>query len=146
MKLFKTTSVLSAFVTMQTSITIIKINTINIINLQKNAPKLLLFNLETLKFFQQSQFYCNSYHSTPNCLKKIPHTKNWSQKKRKSETLFMSTIFYQIFIFSPNDSPLKTMKSVKFFVIFSLSFYTFQIQTEKWECNNLCHKFMSWLA
>ena len=50
MKLFKTKSVLSVFVTTQTNITITKINTINIINLEKNAPKVLLYNLKTLKF------------------------------------------------------------------------------------------------
>ena len=50
MKLFKTKSVLSVFVTTQTNITIAKINTINIINLEKNAPKVLLYNLKTLKF------------------------------------------------------------------------------------------------
>ena len=50
MKLFKTKSVLSVFVTTQTNITIAKINTINIINLEKNAPKVLLYNLKSLKF------------------------------------------------------------------------------------------------
>ena len=50
MKLFKTKSVLSVFVTTQTNITIAKINTINIINLEENAPKVLLYNLKTLKF------------------------------------------------------------------------------------------------
>ena len=50
MKLFKTKSVLSVFVTTQTNITIAKINTINITNLEKNAPKVLLYNLKTLKF------------------------------------------------------------------------------------------------
>ena len=56
----------------------------------------------------------------------------------------VSAIFYQIFIFSPKDSPLKTMKNVLFhlkssfhsgdigfFVIFSLPFRTFQIQKGK---------------
>ena len=64
------------------------------------------------------------------------------------------TIFYQIFIFSPNDSPLKTMKcflfylktsfhswDIQIFVIFSLPFHTFQIQKDKWKWNNLwCHE------
>ena len=98
MKLFKTTSVLSAFVTMQTSITIIKINTINIINLQKNAPKLPLFNLETLKFFQQSQFYCNSYHSTPNCLKKFP-TQKTDHRKKGNQKHFLCPLFFIKFLF-----------------------------------------------
>ena len=55
---------------------------------------------------------------------------------------FVSAIFYQIFIFSPNDSPLKTTKNVflfhlkssfhsrdiQFFVIFSLPLHTSQIK------------------
>ena len=63
----------------------------------------------------------------------------------------MSTIFYQIFIFSPNDSPSKTMKSVflfhlkssfrprdiQIFVIFSLPLHNCQIQKDKWKQNNL---------
>ena len=59
---------------------------------------------------------------------------------------FVSAIFYQIFIFSPNDSPSKTVKNVfylfhlkssfrsrdiELFVIFSLPFHTFQIQRDK---------------
>ena len=59
-------------------------------------------------------------------------------------------IFYQMFIFSTNDSFLKTMKRFSFhlkssfgsqdiqiFVIFSLPFHTFQIQKGKWKSNNL---------
>ena len=59
-------------------------------------------------------------------------------------------IFYQIFIFSPNDSPLKTEKcflfylkssfrsrDIQIFVIFSLPFHTFQIQKDKWKWNTL---------
>ena len=66
----------------------------------------------------------------------------------------VSAIFYQIFGFSRNDSPLKTMKNVflfhlkssfrsrdiKIFVIFSLLFHTSQIQKGKWKWNNLCHE------
>ena len=61
--------------------------------------------------------------------------------------------FYQIFIFSPNDSPSKTrcflfhLKSSfrsqdnQNFVNFPLSFQTFQIQKNKWNRNNLwCHE------
>ena len=64
-------------------------------------------------------------------------------------------IFYQIFIFSPNDRP-STMKLWKMFFIsskklfsfssysnfciFSLPFHTFQNQKYKWKWNNLwCH-------
>ena len=65
------------------------------------------------------------------------------------------TIFYQIFIFSPNDSPSKTVENVflfhlkssfcsqdiQLFVIFSLPFHTYQIQKDKWKWNNLwCHQ------
>ena len=50
MKLFKTKSILSVFVIIQSNITIIKINTINIINIERNPPKVLLYNLKTLKF------------------------------------------------------------------------------------------------
>ena len=59
-------------------------------------------------------------------------------------------IFYQIFIFSPNDRPLKTEKCFLFhqknsfhsrdnqiFVFFSLPFHAFQIQKNKWKWNNL---------
>ena len=49
MKPFKTKLVLSFFVTIQTNITIIKINTINIINIEKNAPKVPLYNVKTVK-------------------------------------------------------------------------------------------------
>ena len=70
----------------------------------------------------------------------------------------MSAIFFQIFIFSPNDSPLKNyekcyeapyekcLKSslcsqdIQIFVIFSLPLHTFQIQKDKWKWNILCHE------
>ena len=58
-----------------------------------------------------------------------------------SDLKFVSAIFYQIFIFLPNDSPLKTMKKclllhlkssfcfpdIQIFIIFSLLSRTFQI-------------------
>ena len=50
MKLFKTKSVLSVFVMIQNNITIIKISTINIVNIDRNAPNVPLYNLKTLKF------------------------------------------------------------------------------------------------
>ena len=64
--------------------------------------------------------------------------------------LVVAAIFYQIFIFSSNDRPLKPMKNVFYFIEkvlfileifnfcnFSLPFYTFQIQKGKWKWNNL---------
>ena len=84
----------------------------------------------------------------------------WKYKKRltKAGTILgqkciqlVSAIFYQIFIFSQNDSPLKLWKmffisSKKFFsfsrysnfCIFFPSFHNFQIQKDKWKWNNLC--------
>ena len=62
----------------------------------------------------------------------------------KSLLKLVSAIFYQIFIFSPNDGPSKAVKNllfhlkssfcsqdIQFFVIFSLPFHTFQIQKNK---------------
>ena len=62
----------------------------------------------------------------------------------------VSAIFYQIFIFSPNDIPLKTMKCflfhlksffrsqvIQIFKFFSLPYHTLQIQKDKWKWNNL---------
>ena len=77
MKPFKTKLVLSFFVTIQTNITIIKINTINIINIEKNAPKVPLYNVKTFETFSSK---INSFaipitqYQIVN--KKVPHTKN----------------------------------------------------------------------
>ena len=62
----------------------------------------------------------------------------------------VSAIFYEIFIFSPNDSPSKSIKNVfillkssfrsrdiQIFVIFPHPFHTFQFQKDKWKGNNL---------
>ena len=63
----------------------------------------------------------------------------------------VSAIFYQIYIFLQNDSPLKNYekcflfnskssfrsRDIQFFVIFTLPFHTFQIQKDKWKWNNL---------
>ena len=61
----------------------------------------------------------------------------------------VSTIFYQFFIFSPNDSSSKTGKCFLFylkspfrsqdiqtFVFSPLPFHFFQIQKDKWKWNN----------
>ena len=58
--------------------------------------------------------------------------------------------FFEIFIFSPNDSPSKIRifflshqkssfrsRDIQIFVIFSLPFHNFQIQKDKWKWNNL---------
>ena len=63
----------------------------------------------------------------------------------------VSAVFYQVFTFSPNDSPSKTIKNVflfhlkspfcsrdiQIFVIFPLPFHTFQFEKDKWKWNNL---------
>ena len=38
------------------------------------------------------------------------------KKKLVLSFKLVSAIFYQLFIFSPNDSPLKTMKNVFYFI------------------------------
>ena len=50
MKFFKTKSVLFVFVTIQTNNTIIEINTTNIVNIERNAPNVPLYNLKTMRF------------------------------------------------------------------------------------------------
>ena len=67
----------------------------------------------------------------------------------------VSTIFYQFFVFSRNDSPSKTVeksflfhlkssfhsRDIQMFLIFSLPFHTLQIQKDKLKWNNLwCHE------
>ena len=46
------------------------------------------------------------------------NTKSRFMKEQEAKGLLklVSTIFYQIFIFSPNDSPSKTMKNVFYFI------------------------------
>ena len=71
----------------------------------------------------------------------------------------VSTIFNKIFIFPPNDSPLKTIKNVFFFlqkssfgsqdihifVILFLPFYTFQIQKDIYG-SGIIYAVVNWLA
>ena len=68
-----------------------------------------------------------------------------------SSLKLVPAIFYQFFIFSPNDSPSESVKNVflfhlkisfrsqdiQVFEVFSLPFHTFQIQKDKWKWNNL---------
>ena len=56
----------------------------------------------------------------------------------------VSTIFCQIFIFSPNDKKLFSLSRYSNFCIFSLPFHTFQNQKNKWKWNN--YDVMNWLA
>ena len=78
----------------------------------------------------------------------------WHQIWQDGNLKLVPVIFYQIFIFSPNDAPSKTMKKCilfnlkssfhswdfQIFVIFSLPFHTFLIQKDKWKWNNLYHE------
>ena len=61
----------------------------------------------------------------------------------------VSVIFYQCFIFSPNDSSSKTMKNVcsryiQIYVIFPIPFHTFRIQ--KANGSGIIYDVMNWLA
>ena len=63
----------------------------------------------------------------------------------------VSAIFYQTFIFSPNDSPLQNCekyflfhikssfrsRDIQILMIFYLPFHTLLIQKDKWKWNNL---------
>ena len=77
MKPFKTKLVLSVFVKIQTNITIIKINTINIINIEKNVPKVPLYNVKTLKLSPAKSILLQFLSSnTKMLIKKFPVQKN----------------------------------------------------------------------
>ena len=54
-------------------------------------------------------------------------------------TKWFFTIFYQKCFFFPLKSLFRSPDSHTS-VIFSLLFHTFQIQKDKWKCNNLCHE------
>ena len=45
-----------------------------------------------------------------------PLNGNFKKWNFKRQLKLMSTIFYQIFIFSPNNGPSETMKSVFYFI------------------------------
>ena len=75
MKPFKTKLILTVFVTIQTNITVIIINTINIINTEKNAPpSLSRENLET--FYDNINSIAIPITKYQIVNKKVPHTKN----------------------------------------------------------------------
>ena len=46
----------------------------------------------------------------------VPHSTVSLRQNNKQALKLVSAIFYQIFILSPNDSPLKTMKNVFHFI------------------------------
>ena len=92
-----------------------------------------MFSLLNISFFHKATHFFNSASVLAKFLK------------------FVSTIFYQIFIFSPNDNYEKCFlfhikssfrsRDIQIFVIFSLLFHTFHIQIDKWKWNNLwCHE------
>ena len=110
-------------------------------SLDSSRPTKMIFDmrklfLEILQKKENWTFRCNEeIHMPPQKCKNI---------LLKAALKLVSTIFYQIFIFSPNNSPLKTMKKFFFpskklfsfsrcssFCSFSLPFHTFQIQKGK---------------
>ena len=50
-------------------------------------------------------------------IKALKKHKFWKIEKKKKKSLkLVSAIFYQIFIFSPNDSPSKAVKNAFYFI------------------------------
>ena len=90
MKPFKTKLVLSVFVTIQTNITIIKINTINFINIEKNAPKVPLYNVKTLKLSPAKSILLQFLSSnTKMLIKKFPVQKTDLRKKGSKDKFLL---------------------------------------------------------
>ena len=90
MKPFKTKLVLSAFVTIQTNITIIKINTINIINIEKNEPKVPLYNVKTLKLSPAKSILLQFLINAKLLIKKFLIQKADLRKKEHLEEFLLS--------------------------------------------------------
>ena len=80
------------------------------------------------------------------CVIGVANAENQSRWKLKASVSY----FLSNFIFSPYDSPSKTIKKVSYFikkafiyrdiqfvVFFSLPFHTFKIRKEKWKWNDL---------
>ena len=107
--------------------------------------EILIYMAVVLKGVPQDLYYnwhCNQFYNIVVCNPLVCHSYNWCNAALK----LVSAIFYQIFIFSSNDSPYKTIISSKKlfpfsrylnFCVFSLPFHTFQIQKFKWKWNNL---------
>ena len=90
MKPFKTKLVLSVFVKIQTNITIIKINTINIINIEKNAPKVSLYNVKTLKLSPAKSILLQFLSpNTKMLIKKFPVQKTDLRKKGNKDKFLL---------------------------------------------------------
>ena len=98
----------------------------------RNKKILISLQINVLVTVHQEQIclncYCQLDHSTFNLFKV-----DVSFTKKQNQSLFVlegkndfkwinlslklvSAIFYQIFIVSPNDSPLKTMENVSYFI------------------------------
>ena len=90
MKPFKTKLVLSVFVTIQTNITIIKINTINIINIEKNVPKVPLYNVKTLKLSPAKSILLQFLINAKLLIKKFLIQKADLRKKEHLEEFLLS--------------------------------------------------------
>ena len=86
----KTKLVLSVFVTIQTNITIIKINTINIVNIESNVPNVPLYNLKTLKFSPAKSLLLQFLSlSTRLLIIKFLTQKTYLRKKRNKEDFLL---------------------------------------------------------
>ena len=108
----------------------------------KDQNNMLQTTIQRKQTEQQNHLDAQSEHSK-SLKDSIPYSQAlWIKPLCFSQQEFLklvSTIFYQIFIFSPNDSPSKTMKNIfllhlkssfrspdiQIFVIFSIPFHTF---------------------
>ena len=130
MKPFKTKLVLSVFVTIQTNITFIKINTINIINIEKNAPKVPLYNVKTLKLSPAKSILLQFLSlSTKLLIKKFLIQKLISEKKEIRKN------FYYLKVKFPNSVCGKPVAINHEFMCCDLCNRWVHIR-----CNNICKK------
>ena len=108
--------------------------------------KKLLLSISYLQILQSSGFF---YFSLITQTLKSENLKSFEDYDVYLK--LVSTIFYQIFIFSPNDSPSKTIKNVFYFIkkapfvleIFKFLYFfpflcPFQTRKDKRKWNNLC--------
>ena len=110
-----------------------------------------IFNIGRRKWNKPQKTFATSCYVERKYLKISDFWQHYVNMRFLLKLVF--AIFYEIFIFSANDSPSKTEKyflfhpkssfhsqDIQIFVSFPLSFYTFQIQKDKWKWNNLCYE------
>ena len=78
---------------------------------KKNNDK-LSWDCRHLRFLEKIKFLVNNKYLSKNIYKKNLYNQIYQTQCLK----LVSTIFYQIFIFSPNDNLSKIMKNVFYFI------------------------------